>query len=87
MDTSTQAALTQFVELSASGICTNENGDQSMKKASRMLEQGVQAPSPATDLISAEDQPSTANGGTSITQGCMFNAHGPHEGGAHDEIG
>src|SRR6266536_671706 len=66
---------TQFVKLlAARRVCTNNNGDACMRKAStRLPEQGTQTPSPAPDLIPAEpkDQPrtrmaiGTANGGTS----------------------
>jgi hypothetical protein len=47
---------TQFLELlAAHRVCTDSNGDASMRKAStRLPEQGTQTPSPAPDLIPAE---------------------------------
>src|SRR5205823_10865844 len=69
------AASAQFAGLlAARRVCTNTSGDTGMRKAStRLLEQGIQAPSPTPDLIPAETKTSTenlhwdwtANGGTS----------------------
>src|SRR2546423_6019811 len=46
----------QFVELPVAGrVCTDSSGDEGMRKASTaLLEQGIQTPSPAPDLIPAE---------------------------------
>src|SRR5258708_22086771 len=46
----------QFVELPVAGrVCTDSSGDEAMRKASTALvEQGIQTPSPAPDLIPAE---------------------------------
>src|SRR6266700_5147438 len=46
----------QFVELPVTGrVCTDSSGDEAMSKASTaLLEQGIQTPSPAPDLIPAE---------------------------------
>ena len=46
----------QFVELPVAGrVCTDSSGDEAMRKASTaLLEQGIQTPSPAPDLIPAE---------------------------------
>src|SRR5512135_85144 len=45
----------QFIELlAARRVCTDTSGDAGMRKAStRLPEQGIQAPSPAPDLIPA----------------------------------
>ena len=53
----------QFVELlAARRVCTDRSGDEGMSKASTaLLEQGIQAPSPAPDLIPAETKKSTEN--------------------------
>src|SRR6266700_4741024 len=46
----------QFVELPVAGrVCTDSSGDEAMRKASTaLLEQGIQTPSTAPDLIPAE---------------------------------
>jgi hypothetical protein len=70
------APSTQFVGLSAaSRVCTHTSGDEAVRKASTgMLEQEIQSPSPAPDLIPAEHQPrtyiqiGTTNGGTSLAR-------------------
>src|SRR5437870_219448 len=52
----------QFVELLAARRVCQDSGDDGMRKAStRLLEQGIQAPSPAPDLIPAETKTSTEN--------------------------
>ena len=52
------ASPAQFAGLlAARRICTNSSGDEGMRKASTvLLEQGTQAPSPAPDLIPAENE-------------------------------
>src|SRR5438309_10014499 len=52
----------KFVELLAARRFCQDIGDDGMRKAStRLLEQGIQAPSPAPDLIPAENKASTEN--------------------------
>src|SRR5579864_5881312 len=74
---------TQFVELPAARrFCTDSSGDGGMRKAStELLEQWIQAPSPAPDLIPAEPiidrglRTGSANGDTS-DQPCRMAAMG-----------
>jgi|SRR5580692_4725173 hypothetical protein len=49
--------------LAARRICTDRSGDEGMRKASTvLLEQGTQAPSPAPDLIPAENEQQNLTG-------------------------
>jgi putative transposase len=72
-DYNQQRPHSSFGLLGARRLCTKAAGDAGMRKAStRMLEQGIQSPSPTPDLIPAEHQSRThiqigpMNGGTSI---------------------